>query len=273
MYFQVKADLPKYAEIVFCVGFFIVYIADEIVHFFCGEPLESSESTPCNRRRSIENQPIPSGSRSMHYGSDLETQSLLIGRCESTENTSQCGIDEEVIVNPGVICNPSNQENCDQNIISILGLLSALSLHSFLEGLAIGVQANNTQVFLLLLAVSSHKFVVAFCLGVQLRANANASFKYHLFLITFFSMMSVLGILIGLFMNFQSSESVAIPVLQGLAGGTLLYVTVCEVLPQEKARWHKKSDFRAAGIVQLFSVMCGFTMMTLLNLYLGIKHL
>ena len=35
--------------------------------------------------------------------------------------------------------------------------------------------------------------------------------------------------------------NVAVPILQGLAGGTLLYVTVSEILPRERARWHKKS--------------------------------
>lgn len=58
------------------------------------------------------------------------------------------------------------------------------------------------------------------------------------------------------------------PVMQGLAAGTLLYVTVSEVLPRERARWHKNSK-RSAGLVQFFSVACGFTFMYSLNTYIG----
>ena len=60
------------------------------------------------------------------------------------------------------------------------------------------------------------------------------------------------------------------PVLQGLAGGTLLYVTVSEVLPRERARWHRNVR-RCAGIVQTCSVLFGFTVIFCLNRYLGIK--
>jgi len=59
-----------------------------------------------------------------------------------------------------------------------------------------------------------------------------------------------------------------LPILQGLAGGTLLYVTVSEVLPREKTRWHKSSR-RFAGILQFLSVVIGFVVIFLLNNYMG----
>jgi len=42
---KVHEIMPKYAEIVFCAGFFIVYLVDEIVHYFCGEAIEHSHGT------------------------------------------------------------------------------------------------------------------------------------------------------------------------------------------------------------------------------------
>lgn len=61
-----------------------------------------------------------------------------------------------------------------------------------------------------------------------------------------------------------------VPILQGLAGGTLLYVTVSEIIPRERARWHQQNDKRAAGLFQFIAVLCGFTSMTILSKYLGI---
>lgn len=63
-------------------------------------------------------------------------------------------------------------------------------------------------------------------------------------------------------------DTPALQVLQALAGGTLLYVTVCEVLPREKARWHL-SNQRFAGIGQCLSVIVGFTTMTLLSIFMS----
>lgn len=63
-------------------------------------------------------------------------------------------------------------------------------------------------------------------------------------------------------------SKVVLPVLQGLAGGTLLYVTVSEVLPRERAKWHKNPR-RYAGILQFLSVVVGFVLIFLLNKYVS----
>lgn len=54
---------------------------------------------------------------------------------------------------------------------------------------------------------------------------------------------------------------------QSLAAGTLLYVTVSEVLPRERARWHERK--RGAGLAQFLSVAVGFALMYLSTKYLG----
>lgn len=59
---------------------------------------------------------------------------------------------------------------------------------------------------------------------------------------------------------------IVVPILQGLAGGTLLYVTVCEIMPRERAKWHRR---RSAGVLQLFSMILGFVIIYLLNNYVG----
>lgn len=61
---------------------------------------------------------------------------------------------------------------------------------------------------------------------------------------------------------------IVVPILQGLVGGTLLYVTVCEIMPRERAKWHR-SPRRSAGVLQLFSMILGFVIIYLLNNYVG----
>lgn len=68
------------------------------------------------------------------------------------------------------------------------------------------------------------------------------------------------------------SNSKFLPILQGIAGGTLLYVTLCEVLPREKARWHQNTTNRAAGLSQFLGNSFKFPfinlMRTLMSLFI-----
>lgn len=250
------------------------------MHYYCGRGHRHNPETS-NRRTSLNgitgNETYPSGSTTSitQYGSDQETQTLLGKRTQQMES-QPTQLTEPIHSSDDEgrhldVCSTIIEESNEQNLISIIGLLTALSLHSFLEGLAIGVQKSATKVFLLLVAVSSHKFVVAFCLGIEVSANANAKFRNHLIVMLVFSMGSVMGIGIGMgLVDFkQSLTDITIPILQALAGGTLLYVTVCEVLPREKYKWQHNTEQRGAGLMQLAAVICGFTVMTLLNEYLG----
>jgi solute carrier family 39 (zinc transporter), member 1/2/3 len=153
-------------------------------------------------------------------------------------------------------------------------MLIALFVHSILEGLAIGVQATEQDVWILFTAVISHKLVVAFCLGVELTASHGSRLRNHFFAILVFALGSVFGIVLGIILcDFKFiTESKALSVFQALAGGTLLNVTLCEVMPREKARWHQKEGNKSAGLFQFVAFVCGFTIMTLLTFYLGHEH-
>lgn len=81
-------------------------------------------------------------------------------------------------------------------------------------------------------------------------------------------MGTILGIGIGMALTRlpESLEGTTIPLLQGLAGGTLLYVTVSEVIPRERARWHQSGP-KSAGIQQFVAMALGFMTMTIINTY------
>ncbi|XP_053611503.1 zinc transporter ZIP3 [Plodia interpunctella] len=242
---EAREKLPDYSELMLCVGFFIVYLVDEIVHFFY------QPSSLHQERRS--------------YGSSEET-GLLSSQRDSRDGElrERCCGDAD---NPRM-CHVSHTEPCNKSSSGVIGLLCALFVHSFLEGLAIGLQENASQVLILLGAVCSHKFVVGFCLGAELMASAPGRLCPHIVSVALFSGGSVAGIGAGAGLESVSAlkDSVAVSIMQALAAGTLLYVTVSEVLPRERARWHERR--RSAGVAQFSSVCLGFGVMYLLTMYL-----
>ncbi|XP_047532497.1 zinc transporter ZIP1 [Vanessa atalanta] len=241
---EARENLPDYADLLLCAGFFLVYVVDEIVHFFYG----TKESERGHMR---------------NYGTVEET-SLLVTRSGDAEMRERCCGDSG---NPRM-CHVSHTEPCNKSSSGIIGLLCALFVHSLLEGLAIGLQETVSQVLLLLGAVASHKFVVGFCLGAELCASAAGRVCAHVACVALFSGGSAAGIALGAVLDNVSvfNNSVAVPIMQSLAAGTLLYVTVSEVLPRERARWHERK--RGAGMAQFVAVAAGFALMYLSTMYL-----
>lgn len=242
---EAREKLPNYSELSFCIGFFLVYLVDELVHLFYGPENDPHRQT---------------------YGSN-EATSLLYPESsarQDDEMQERCCGDAG---NPRM-CHVSHTAPCNKSSSGVIGLLCALLVHSVLEGLAIGLQENSSQVLLLLGAVASHKFVVGFCLGAELCASAPRRLCAHIVCVTLFSGGSVVGIGVGAGLEVVSAvkDSLAIPVMQALAAGTLLYVTVSEVLPRERARWHERK--RSAGVAQFLAVGVGFAVMYLSTVFL-----
>ena len=69
----------------------------------------------------------------------------------------------------------------------------ALSLHEVLEGVAVGLQKNQSGVFQLFAAVASHKFVISFCVGLEL-STSGVKLLMHTIYILVFSLVTPLGI-------------------------------------------------------------------------------
>ncbi|XP_052742359.1 zinc transporter ZIP1 [Bicyclus anynana] len=239
---EAREKLPEYTELLLCVGFFLVYVVDEIVHFFYG-----TNEHPFHHHDRVQR----------NYGT--VGQSLLDQRNDG-EMRERCDSNSRM-------CHVSHTEPCNRSSSGVVGLLCALVVHSLLEGLAIGLQESASQVLLLLGAVASHKLVVGFCLGAELCAGAG-SVCALLLCVTLFSGGSVAGIVLGALLENVSvvKDSVAIPIMQALAAGTLLYVTVSEVLPRERARWHERK--RGAGMAQFVAVTVGFAVMYILTMFL-----
>ncbi|CAH1112063.1 unnamed protein product [Psylliodes chrysocephalus] len=278
---ELRESIPEYyqgyTEIVYCLGFFILYIIDEIVHFLYG----GTEEANILHNHGLHNAPQQNNSRRhseapnppVIYGA-TERRSLLLTDKQMAYNPSfyKAQSDSALFCEqpPSQLCHVGHQEPCHAAPTSNIGLLAALSVHALLEGLVVGLETKPDKVLLLLGAIASHKLVVSFCLGMELASNSSYTFLRNFVCILIFSAGSVAGIIIGMVIYDVPGgvKNIAIPILQALSGGTLLYVTVSEVLPRERARWHQQHEKKAAGLLQFFSVFLGFFLMTGLNNYL-----
>ncbi|KAM9245126.1 zinc transporter ZIP3 isoform 1-T2 [Dugong dugon] len=118
--------------------------------------------------------------------------------------------------------------------LRLLSLVFALSAHSTFEGLALGLQEEGEKVVSLFVGVAIHETLVAVALGISMARSAVPLRDAAKLAITV-SAMIPLGIGAGL--GIESAQgvpsSVASVLLQGLAGGTFLFVTFFEILAKE----------------------------------------
>ncbi|KAK9507704.1 hypothetical protein O3M35_007500 [Rhynocoris fuscipes] len=230
---DIRKDLSECSEIVFCSGYLLMYLIDVAI---------TTLKSDVSREVSSEAQPINTENSKTYGTSSIETNSP----CDDIQS-------EEPYVQTS-----SNGKFKD------VSLLFAFSLHSLLEGLVIGVETTKSGVILLLAAICSHKLLVAFCLGAELSSGGKPLYAIIPSLSVFVIGSSV-GIGLGIFLDLHDSPFIATlsPVLQGLAGGTLLYVVVTEILPRERA----KNLPKYSSILQYISLCCGFASMTVLTIF------
>ncbi|CAK9825386.1 Zinc transporter ZIP3 [Anthophora retusa] len=290
---ETRESMSKYAELLFACGFFLLYLVDECVHYFWGnddqhtlhphryDSWNNENQLDCCRSHTHQVSYTPAtrtvrGISTSDANTKSPYQTNLAGNGTNIWKSTGYGAVQYSPSAPArydseetFLCHGNHSEPCADSNTSLMGLLLALTVHSILEGLAVGLQKATSEVFLFVGAVASHKFVVGFCLGLEL-AGANSTLLRLIIAIFVFSAGSAVGIGVGM-LTFRMDKgwtNVLIPILQGLAGGTLLYVTVSEILPRERARWHRKSQ-RSAGILQLFSAILGFIVIFLLNNYVS----
>lgn len=114
---EAREMLGIYSELGLCVGFFLVYFVDELVHFFYG-----THGSYDHRER--------------NYGTEesrlLRDDEMRARCCGAADNPHMCHV--------------SHTAPCDRGSSGVIGLLCALLVHSFLEGLAIGLQESASQV-------------------------------------------------------------------------------------------------------------------------------
>uniref|UniRef100_A0AC34R0I6 Zinc transporter ZIP1 n=1 Tax=Panagrolaimus sp. JU765 TaxID=591449 RepID=A0AC34R0I6_9BILA len=283
------------AELLSCGGFFLLFALEEIVimlipsmahghHHSVGSLHDDTSHTHLNATGSDsmasanqalcklltegeENHTVaPSNGTRSHRKSMHEMSSFCNEkkRCPSTTlaEPERCEMDCEKIEEDPPILMKSHPHAHSHGIRSITFVL-ALSIHSIIEGLALGVQKDNSKVTALFLSLMVHKLIVAFSVGLQLARTHAHALRWVMVSIFVLSVMTPIGAIIGMFVQQapidQEARDMIILLFQGIAVGTFIYVTFFEVLIHERDNEHP-------NLLKLVFMMIGFALIGCLRL-------
>lgn len=295
--------LPRAAPVAMLVGFLVLYLVDELVQRVVGhspaaarahrhqphaacpvdEPCPPASKSPSLRRREdygsmdecvgVERVAAATGteaacllSAQIHAGDPARGQQGQPQSRGSSKRASAASASAASLEAQSPSVTSSGGASC-------WGLLLALIIHSVIEGLAVGLEDTPEQVIFLLGAVSSHKLVVSFCLGAEL-VGGGVGFVPHLVAVLVFAGGSAAGVGVGMALydlpgSAAAADPLLLPALQAAAAGTLLYVTLAEVLPRERARSQHNFPRR---FLQFVSFTAGAVLITVLVLTMPDEH-
>ena len=137
-----------------------------------------------------------------------------------------------------------------------------LSIHSFIAGVALGIEKTILASAVLFVAIIAHKGGAAFALGISM-VRGGVLKRRHIKVILLFSIMTPIGIFVGsgLSRAFGSSTGQVLEgVFDSLAAGTFIYVAVLDIIEEE---------FSIPGneLLKFVSVIAGLGLMALLAIW------
>lgn len=186
----IKSTLPM-AEIVFSAGFFLVYLIEELVHVIIHrrshrhakpeksihqsvgisvvQPNTLEDSESCNQNTKCQ-------SNCENGDSDSSVPSTISGShqaivADNVSITSKHRTASVVVHHHDHHHHVMEDESRTLPSIQGLFIIMGLSLHEILEGVAIGLEETEGDVWSLFAAVATHKFVITFCVGMDMASN------------------------------------------------------------------------------------------------------
>ena len=220
-------------------GFFLIYFIEEMVHYFLDSNVHHHHDKTIQIHKSftVHTQACEAGLTDFENCSSNELQGKESNYGSIPTNTDEC----------------IQEENTSQALLRNFLTVMALSIHCVFEGLAIGLEKEAHDVWILFAAVAAHKFVISFCIGLELHQAKTPMVLYVAYIIIF-ALVTPIGMGIGIAIStlqVSSAYYVSVAVLQGIAGGTILYIVVFEVLERERSK-------NVSGLAQLLFIVLGF---------------
>ncbi|XP_006101206.1 zinc transporter ZIP3 [Myotis yumanensis] len=228
---HITTDYPL-AETIVMLGFFMTVFLEQLILTFRKE-----------KPSFIDLETFNAGSDA---GSDSEYESPFMGAARG----------HAIYMEPHTHSHGLNvQELSHSSPLRLLSLVFALSAHSIFEGLALGLLEEGEKVVSLFVGVAIHETLVAVALGINM-ARSSMPLREAAKLAITVSAMIPLGISVGL--GIESAQgvpsSVASVLLQGLVGGTFLFVTFFEILGKEL---EEKND----RLLKVLFLVLGYTVL------------
>jgi zinc transporter 1/2/3 len=115
----------------------------------------------------------------------------------------------------------------------VYAILTALSIHSLLEGLALGAQGELRSALVIFAAILAHKSMEGFALGVSLARSAAAPHAAPL--LALFAVATPVGIVAGATVGALEGPTrlACEATFLSLAAGTFAYVATLDILREE----------------------------------------
>lgn len=178
------------SDLVFCAGFFFVYLIEELVHMCLDrkmdhEVLHRSLSLRCPKK-------------------DLSIPRVSLSKSEEVNvscitNSNQGLLNTQAAINVTVASkheqkghSHSHLDESMKNSFRGFFAVLALSFHAVFEGLAVGLEKGVTNVWYLFGAIATHKLVIAFCVGIEL-VSSKTKLTLVLLYVGTFALVTPLG--------------------------------------------------------------------------------
>lgn len=208
------------AEIFFSAGFFLVYLVEELVHVISDRHAHNKTDVTIHRSVGVrkcvvsrEGQPVPpcnpndlEDAKGCHNRTRCQSNCEDRDFCRQEESSIRSGSIHSIVADNISIASDHSRRSSvhhhhhhlndgDRVLPSVRGLLVivGLSMHEILEGIAIGLESTEGNVWSLFAAVSSHKFVIAFCVGMEM-ASSGVKTSLHVCYMLVLSLVTSIGI-------------------------------------------------------------------------------
>jgi zinc transporter 1/2/3 len=248
-----------FPEFFACIGFFLVYFLEELcLKVFStsshGHSHGPATSAPTGLATNSCAEPAPRPTSSGN-GHSVESGNGVVSNVEDKETPEKyMAVQTHEIVMEDIARYASSDVG-EGGFLKSITFAIAMSFHSILEGFALGVQDNHTGVLTLFISLIIHKSIEAFSVGLQISKSHSKRIYMVITTILIYALMTPVGSMIGVILtNIEISpitKDAVIVVLEGMSGGTFIYVTFFEVLAQERANDH-------SNLIQLNAILLGF---------------
>ena len=262
----------QWGSLAFGLSFFGLLAIDRLflAHRHCSEPSSSMNH--------IVIKPNATTSNSIHKACCASTKDTLDHHGPtSTHHHHRCAHSNEQSQLKIVNQHPSSSQECHSvnalggchveglepgsSKVQSLFFVLALSVHSFVEGLAVQSISTTPAMFSFFVSLFSHKCLEALALGISVY-KAKFCVTHSIILGLIYSFLTPLGIIISIGLKeTAASGPILSAVINGLAAGSFLFVAVVEMIIPEL---HTYSSSTPAKFIVLH---CGFFGMAAVSLF------
>ncbi|XP_067665703.1 zinc transporter ZIP1-like [Haliotis asinina] len=236
-------------ELLIMAGFYGIVFVDQFIKWMY---IKASEAERKPKRRRKKSLPIEDTLGLDHMEMNVETTSLrsdgnqdrlsedlhINDRVDETtiKDTLESDIEpapfQDIEVNK-VVSEFTKADYSNKGHFRLIIYITALSFHGVFEGMTLGLQSVESNVWSLCFAICAHRCVLAFKLGMDL-CNTEEKQGTAWLCIGTFTLISALGIVIGIVISSGAMlyADVTVPeaILQSLATGTIFYIVFFDIL-------------------------------------------